>query len=474
MSDLSGANRLKNARGGESTLFGHPQGLTFLFGTEMWERFSYYGMRSLLVLYMIDYLLKPEKAAGVIGLDGLRRALESIFGQLTDQSFASQIYGFYTGFAYLTPILGGILADRVIGRTATVLLGASLMVLGHFLMAFDHLFLVALFLLVIGVGTFKPNVTTQVGELYKPGDRRIDRAYSIFYVGINIGAFFSPLICGYLGERIAWQYGFISAGLGMALGMATYLIGLPHLPKTDARLSRTEPDEATRSQTRASFASLLLLFIPSALFWAAYEQQGNTIAIWIHQSVNREADLGFWKGEIPVSWFQSINPILIFILTPMLIACWTYFGRRGREPTTIGKLVAGLVLLSLSFVSAAAIAWLSGSGQPSWLWLLIYFVLLTLAELHFSPIGLSLMSSIAPGNSRSSLIAVWFTSNFFGNIIAGSLGGLWPKFSNPVFFLIIAALGAIAALFTLAVRPLLVRTLARQQSVTAPQQQPHR
>lgn len=466
MSDTSRADESKKASG-ETTLFGHPPGLTFLFGTEMWERFSYYGMRSLLVLYMIEYLLRPEKAASVIGLDGLRHGLESIFGPLTDQSFASQIYGYYTGFAYLTPILGGLLADRLIGRTATVLLGASLMVLGHFLMAFDRLFLVALLVLVVGVGTFKPNVTTQVGELYKPGDRRIDRAYSVFYVGINIGAFFSPLVCGYLGERIAWHYGFIGAGIGMAIGMATYLIGLPHLPKTDAHAPRTEPDEAARSQTRASFLCLLLLFIPSALFWAAYEQQGNTIAIWIHESVNRELNLGFWRGEIPVSWFQSINPILIFILTPMLIACWSYFARRGREPTTVAKLVTGLVLLSLSFVSAAAIAWLSGSHQPGWLWLMIYFVLLTLAELHFSPIGLSLMSSIAPGNSRSSLIAVWFTSNFVGNIIAGSLGSLWPKVSNPIFFLIVAALGAAAVLFTLAVRPLLARALARQQSAAS-------
>lgn len=448
MSDSSRADKAKNARG-EATLFGHPPGLTFLFGTEMWERFSYYGMRSLLVLYMIDYLLKPETTAGVIGLDGLRHGFESIFGPLTDQAFASQIYGYYTGFAYLTPILGGLLADRVIGRTPTVLLGASLMVLGHFLMAFDRLFLVALLVLIVGVGTFKPNVTTQVGELYQPGDRRIDRAYSIFYVGINIGAFFSPLVCGYLGERIAWHYGFISAGIGMAIGMATYLIGLPHLPKQDTQAPRAAPSEAARSQSRASWSALLLLFIPSALFWAAYEQQGNTIAIWIHESVNREANLGFWKGDIPVSWFQSVNPILIFILTPMLVAGWSYLAKRGQEPSALSKLLTGLVLLSLSFVSAAAIAWLSGSQQPSWLWLMIYFVLITLAELHFSPIGLSLMSSIAPGNSRSSLIAVWFTSNFVGNIIAGSLGTLWPKFSNPVFFLIIASLGLIALMFTL-------------------------
>jgi POT family proton-dependent oligopeptide transporter len=330
-------------------------------------------------------------------------------------------------------------------------------------MASDRLFLVALCLLIVGVGTFKPNVTTQVGELYVPGDRRIDRAYSIFYVGINIGAFFSPLICGYLGERIAWQYGFISAGVGMAVGMVTYLIGLPHLPKVAARAPRSQPDKALRSQTRASFMSLFLLFIPSALFWAAYEQQGNTIAVWIHDSVDRHANLVFWEGEIPVTWFQAFNPILIFILTPLLVALWSYLAKRGREPATIGKLTTGLILLSLAYVIAAAVAWFSGSHQASWLWLLLYFVVVTVAELHFSPIGISLMSSIAPSGSRSSLMAVWFTSTFVGNILAGSLGGLWPKFSNPVFFLIIAALGVAAAIFTTAVRPLLARTLPAQR-----------
>jgi POT family proton-dependent oligopeptide transporter len=441
-----------------SDLFGHPRGLTFLFGTEMWERFSYYGMRSLLVLYMIGDLLKPEKAQSVLGLNGLRSGLESLFGPLTDQAFASEIYGFYTGFAYLTPILGGILADRIIGRTATVLLGSSLMVLGHFLMASDRLFLVALVILVIGVGTFKPNVTTQVGELYAPGDRRIDRAYSIFYVGINIGAFFSPLICGSLGERVSWHYGFISAGIGMAIGMVTYLVGMPYLPKV-AKQVRAKSDPSDRVRTRASFVSLLLLFVPSALFWAAYEQQGNTIAVWIHDSIDRHVDLLFWQGEIPVTWFQSANPILIFILTPLLVAGWSRLARTGREPSTIAKMITGLLLLGVAYAIVAAVAAFGSSQQTSWVWLLLYFVMLTLAELHFSPIGISLMSSIAPGNSRSSLMAVWFTSTFVGNILAGSLGGLWPKFSNPVFFLIIAALGIVAAVFTLAVRPVLRRTL---------------
>ncbi|MBY0380437.1 MAG: peptide MFS transporter [Xanthobacteraceae bacterium] len=459
MNDLSVTRNTDNNRA--SDFLGHPRALIFLFSTEMWERFSYYGMRSLLVLYMIGDLLKPEKAEKVWGLGSLRHGLEAIFGRLSDQGFASQIYGFYTGFIYLTPILGGLLADRLIGRSATVLLGAGLMVAGHFMMASDRLFLVALFLLIVGGGTFKPNVTTQVGEIYAPGDPRVDRAYSIFYVGINIGAFFSPLVCGYLGERIAWHYGFISAGVGMAVAMAVYVVGLPSLPKISRPRRTPIKASADAGRARASFVSLLLLFIPSALFWAAYEQQGNTIAVWIHDSIDRHADLLVWHGEIPVTWFQAANPILIFLLTPPLVAIWSYLGRRGQEPSTVAKMITGFVLLGLAYVILAAVAWSSGSQSVSWLWLLLYFAVLTVAELHFSPIGLSLMSSIAPDHARSSLIAVWFTSIFVGNFLAGTLGGFWSHFSAPVFFMVVAGLGGVAALITLGVWPFLNRMLSR-------------
>ena len=210
--------------------FGHPKGLTFLFATEMWERFSYYGMRALLVLYMVDYLLKPERAGNVIGLGALKRALEALAGPLGAQPLASHIYGLYTGFVYLTPILGGLIADRWLGRRITVALGAALMVAGHFMMASESLFLFALLLLIVGNGAFKPNIVTQLGGLYPHGDTRRDRAYSIFYVGINIGAFFSPLVAGTLGETVGWHYGFASAGVGMAVGLAIYAFGLRHLP----------------------------------------------------------------------------------------------------------------------------------------------------------------------------------------------------------------------------------------------------
>ncbi len=210
--------RPKSNRRPRTDLFGHPRALGYLFATEMWERFSYYGMRALLVLYMVKYLLEPERARHVIGLSAFKTVLESIFGPLAAQPFASHIYGFYTGLVYLTPILGGLLADRVLGQRRTVIIGAALMAAGHFAMAFEQFFLFALGLLILGNGAFKPNISTQVGELYAPGDRRRDRAFSIFYVGINLGAFLAPLICGTLGEELGWHYGFAAAGFGMTAG----------------------------------------------------------------------------------------------------------------------------------------------------------------------------------------------------------------------------------------------------------------
>src|SRR5471030_2223003 len=234
---------LKPSAGGD--LFGHPRALTFLFATEMWERFSYYGMRALLVLYMVKYLLDPQRAAGVAGLGAFKSGLEFAFGPLATQPLASQIYGFYTGLVYLTPIFGGLLADRVLGQRRTVILGASLMAVGHFMMAFEHLFLFALLFLIFGNGAFKPNISTQVGRLYAPGDRRRDRAFSIFYVGINLGAFLAPLVCGTLGEELGWHYGFAAAGVGMTTGLVIYLCAAPTLPP-DAFAKRDTPHAPMR------------------------------------------------------------------------------------------------------------------------------------------------------------------------------------------------------------------------------------
>jgi POT family proton-dependent oligopeptide transporter len=418
-----------------SDWFGHPRGLTILFSAEMWERFSYYGMRALLVLYMVEHLLDPARAGDVLGLAALRRALESLSGPLAVQPFASQIYGLYTGFVYLTPILGGMLADQWLGRRRTVALGGALMAAGHFLMAFEAFFLVALALLTLGNGAFKPNIVTQVGGLYAPSDARRDRAYSIFYVGINIGAFFSPLVAGTLGERLGWHYGFASAGIGMSVGLLVYLFGLPLLPPDPPRETRRDTDPA-RDVARV-MTGLLLLFLPSALFWAAYEQQGNTIALFAAGSTDRSVDLLFWRGEIPVTWFQAVNPLMIFLFTPALVAFWGRLARAGREPSTVMKLALGCLGVALAYALLAAAAAMTAGGKTSTLWLVAYFALLTLGELHFWPIALSLVSRLAP--ARSSVMGLWLASNFLGALAAGWLGGFWSSVSPAGFFALVAA-----------------------------------
>jgi POT family proton-dependent oligopeptide transporter len=427
-------------------LLGHPRGLTFLFATEMWERFSYYGMRALLVLYMVKYLLLPGNVEGIVGFGALRAMLEFLSGPLDIQPLSSQIYGLYTGFVYLTPIFGGLLADRVWGQRRTVILGASLMALGHFMMAFEQLFLLALLTLILGNGAFKPNISTQVGGLYAPGDRRRDRAYSIFYVGINLGAFLAPLVCGTLGETIDWHYGFGAAGVGMLIGLGIYLYASPALPPdelTKAKASHREKRPLTGEEWRRVMA-LLVLFVPTTFFWATYEQQGNTIALWADDFTDRSINLLLWQGEIPTTWFQAFNPFMIFAFTPLAVALWARQARRGTEPSTITKMALGCFGVTLANIIMAVAAWTAGGSQASWLWLLAYFVVITLGELYLSPIGLSLVSKLAPAGILSMMMGLWLASSFTGNFIAGWLGSFWSGMDKANFFLMIAAVAAAA------------------------------
>jgi POT family proton-dependent oligopeptide transporter len=434
-------------------LLGHPRGLTFLFGTEMWERFSYYGMRALLVLYLVKYLLLPGHSEQVLGLSALKSALESVFGPLGAQPFASQIYGLYTAFVYLTPILGGLLADRVLGQRKTVILGAGLMAAGHFMMAYEPLLLFALLTLILGNGAFKPNISTQVGGLYAAGDPRRDSAYSIFYVGINVGAFLAPLVCGTLGEELGWHYGFAAAGAGMLIALGIYLRGLRELPADElhrAKAARTEYAPLTREEWRG-IGALLILFIPNTFFWAAYEQQGNTIALWADSNVDRSLNLLVWHAQIPVTWFQAFNPFMIFAFTPFVVALWARQSLAGKEPATVVKMALGCFGVAAANLILAGAALYSGpDGKASWLWLFLYFAVLTAGELYLSPTGLSLVSKIAPARLISLLMGVWLATSFVGNFLAGWLGSFWSSMEKPAFFLMIAAVAAFAGLFTYA------------------------
>lgn len=438
------------------TFLGHPKALSFLFATEMWERFSFYGMRALLVLYMVHYLLKPGMAESVIGYGLLRRSLEFVFGPLGVQPMASEIYGLYAGLVYLTPIFGGLLADRVLGQRRTVVIGALLMAAGHFMMAVEPLFLFALLTLILGNGAFKPNISTQVGRLYAPGDSRRDRAYSIFYVGINIGAFFAPLVCGTLGEEAGWRFGFGAAGVGMLISTAIYLYALRLLPEDRPRNRGTAPRRKLDPAERRAVWALALLFLPLIFFWAGYEQQGNTIALWADQSTDRGIALMGLSAAIPVTWFQAFNPFMIFAFTPFVVALWRKQAKRGAEPSTIRKMALGCFGLALGNLVMVAAAGLAGNqGKASWLWLLAYFAIVTLGELYLSPTALSLVTKVAPARTVGMMMGLWLATDFAGNLVAGWLGSFWSGMAKTEFFALIAAIGFAAGLVVLAFeRPL--------------------
>jgi proton-dependent oligopeptide transporter, POT family len=421
--------------------FGHPRALPYLFATEMWERFSYYGMRALLVLYMVKYLFQPARAQHVIGLSAFHRALEGAFGPLDPQQFASQIYGFYTGLVYLTPIFGGLLADRVLGQRRMVLMGAALMAAGHFMMAFEPLFLFALAALIVANGAFKPNISTQLGSLYPQGDPRRDRAFSIFYVGINIGAFFSPLICGTLGEEVGWHYGFAAAGVGMTVGLVIYLMATPTLP-SDAFARREQAKTPLTRADKRGVVALMALIVPVSLFWATYEQQGNTLVLWLDNQTDRSVNLLGLSFDIPVTWFQAFNPFMIFAFTPLIVGLWRWQGQ--REPSTMIKMAIGCALNAASYLVLAFAAWIAGGGQSSWVWVFAYFVVITIGELYLSPTGLSLVTKVAPASMLSLMMGLWLASDFIGNLLVGYLGTFWSSMTPAVFFLMLAGIAATA------------------------------
>ena len=432
-------------------LFGHPRGLTYLFTTEMWERFSYYGMKALLVFYMVKHLLQPERAQAIIGLAELKTGLEFVFGPLEIQPLSSHIYGLYTGLVYLTPVLGGYLADRVLGQRRMVIIGASLMAAGHFMMAFEPLFLLALLVLILGNGAFKPNISTQVGTLYAPGDPRRDRAFSIFYVGINLGAFLAPLVCGTLGETLGWHYGFGAAGVGMTIGLAIYLYASRTLPPDPLTLRRSAPAQPFGRDEWRAMGAIILLALPVTFFWATYEQQGNTIALWADSHTDRSLG-GF---EIPATWFQAVNPFMIFAFTPLILALWKRQAARGREPSTVLKMAYGCFGTALAYLVLVAAAFAADGGKASWLWLMIYFVALTIGELYLSPVSLSLVTKVAPARAISMMMGIWLATSFSGNFVAGYLGSFWSSMAKDSFFLMIAIIAGLAGLVILAfVRPL--------------------
>jgi POT family proton-dependent oligopeptide transporter len=457
----------------ESTFFGHPRGLSTLFFTEMWERFSYYGMRALLILFMTAPLTTG-------GLE-------------LDTATAGAVYGMYTAMVYMMSLPGGWIADRLIGQHRAVLYGGILIAAGHFSMAAQALpfFYLGLLLIVLGTGLLKPNISAMVGQLYGASDHRRDAGFSIFYMGINIGAFIAPLICGYLGQQISWHYGFAAAGVGMTLGVIQYVLGRRHLGDIGLRpVPAATPEAQAALQQRAIWVSVVflalvvglgvgmasgvlpisagqladaagylllfvtvaffawlflsgdwtpderrrlyligVLFLAAALFWSVFEQAGSTLNLFADRNT-RNTFLGY---GFPSSWYQSLNPIFIIMFAPMIAWLWVRLGQ--REPSSPLKFSIALVGVGLGFVLLVPAAYAAAEGtlvSPGWL--LGTYLIHTLAELCLSPVGLSSMSKLAPARIVSLMMGVWFLASSVGNYIGGQLGGLYESLPLAALF----------------------------------------
>jgi len=426
--------------------FGHPRGLSTLFFTEMWERFSYYGMRAFLILYMT-----APVAAGGLGFDVPR---------------ASSVYGTYTGSVWVTPILGGLVADRMLGAYRSVLLGGIVIALGHFTLALRALplFYTGLALIVVGTGLLKPNATTLVGSLYDEQDARRDAGFSIFYMGINLGAFIGPLLAGGLAQKVDWHLGFACAGVGMTLGLIQYVLGRdrlrPAMERVASRVRGAAPVAGTPARAGGGamlgftpvewgrIAAVVVFFVFAALFWAAYEQAASTLNLF----VDRYADRTVLGWTVPSSWFVAIQPLFVILLSGVFAWLWVRLG--PREPSTPAKFSFGLLFAGLSFVlllPAGAIAQRGGGVLVSSLWLIGAYFLQVVGELCLSPVGNSAVTKLAPPRIVGMMMGVWFLSIGAGNKLAGWVAGLSASVPLTTLFgaLAAATLGAALVLFLL-------------------------
>ena len=473
----------------DTAFFGHPRGLSTLFFTEMWERFSYYGMRAILILFMT-----ADPVAGGLGFN---------------VAVAGAIYGLYTSMVYMTSLPGGWIADRLIGQRRAVLYGGMLIACGHFSMAIPSLatFYIGLTIIVIGTGLLKPNISVLVGQLYQQGDRRRDAGFSIYYMGINTGAFLSPLVCGYLGQRVNWHMGFAAAGIGMVLGVVQYVLGGRHLGTAGlhpAPAKSTEEDASNWRRAKifiggggvalvafvvllyagvlpitptqiANAAGYLLLvttvvffawlffaadwtpserkrlyvigvfFLAAALFWSEFEQAGSTLNLF----ADRSTRTSFLGANFPSSWFQSANALFIIMFAPIFAWLWIALG--SREPSSPIKFSFGLMGVGLGFLLLVPAA--QAAGTPGTLvspmWLTVTYLLHTWGELCLSPVGLSSMTKLAPARVAGLMMGVWFLGASVGNFFGGRLASYYEAFPLPNLFAVVAAFGIVFGLLML-------------------------
>ena len=442
-------------------VLGHPRGLFYLAFAELWERFSYYGMQALLVLYLGQQLLLPGHVEHVAGFAAFRGWIDHVYGPLSTAALASVIFGLYAGGVFLTPLAGGFIADRILGRTATVTIGAILMVIGHFLMAFEVSFLVALSCLLLGVGCFKGNIATQVGELYGPGDLRRADAFQIYYLGINIAVIVAPLVCGTLGQKVAWHWGFGAAGVGMVLGLVVYLSGRPWLPPSVPRTRGTSRERPRLSRADWSKILLLVAMLPVlALCELGNQQIFNAYLVWGDAHFSRT----FFGFEAPVTWLLSVDAIVSTGMLLGVVAFWRWWSRRHREPDEIVKLTLGAAIAALApLLLAAGSMQAAFTGQKVPLsWGVGFHLVNDLGYALLYPVGLALYSRAAPRSIAGLMIGVFYLHLFLSNMLVGRLGGYLETLGGTSFWLLHSGLVAVGCgillFFTLAFRHLLAPT----------------
>lgn len=401
---------MSNTAVSQKELFGHPIGLFVLFFTEMWERFSYYGMRAILVLYLVTEVADKNPGLGWTNGDAL------------------SLYGTYTMMVYVMSIPGGILADKLLGQRKSVMLGCILLVAGHGILAVEEMwaFYSGLVLIVMGVGMLKPNISTMVGGLYKQGDIRRDKGFTIFYIGINLGAFLSSLIVGYVGEVHGWHYGFGLAGIGMLLGLAVYMYGQKHLAHVGNFIGTSKSEEereaANRPLTNIEKDRIGVLFISFLLvivFWGAFEQAGGLMSIYTADNTDRLL-FGF---EIPASVFQSINAMFIIFFGTSIALFWANRKLKGKISSSLFKMIVGLIIMGAGFffMTGATIQF-EDTGSSAMYWLVLAYLFHTIGELCLSPVALSFITKLAPLKYASIMMGVYFAMTGFGSKLAGLLG----------------------------------------------------
>jgi proton-dependent oligopeptide transporter, POT family len=433
---------------------GHPGGLYLCFSVEMWERFSFYGMRAILVLFMTKFLMLSTEQAG-------------------------NLYGWYLGVVYLTPLIGGYIADRYWGMNKAIIFGGLMMALGQFLLAgvafldpasvsasmMMWLFYISLIVIVLGCGFIKANITAVVGTMYEKNDPRRDGAFTIFYMGINIGAVMAPLVCGTLGENVGWGWGFGSAGLLMLVGVINYLIFnkklIPAVAFSPAGGKKTKDGQAIiceplTKEERQRVAVIFIMAFFVIFFWSAFEQAGSSLTLFADRQTARDISIFGWNWIIPTSWFQSLNPLFVVILAPFFSGMWVKLAERNIEPSTPFKFVWGLGLLALGFVLMVfAVMSYETYGAVSMLWLVGVYFIHTMGELCLSPVGLSLVTKLSPARFASLLMGVWFTANFFANLVGGIFAGNYDSMDHTKFFMVpVLTAGGAAILLLVLVKPI--------------------